>query len=52
MIFFLYVVVESLCSYRFLVVDLVSDNNSLMFSGGGLSVPFSHSYGQSVMYMV
>nr|ALT55326.1 cytochrome c oxidase subunit 1 [Syphacia obvelata] len=50
MIFFLYVVVESLCSYRVLVVDLVSDNNSLMFSGGGLSVPFSHSYGQSVMY--
>lgn len=51
-IFFLYVVVESLCSYRILVVDLVSDNNSLIFRGGGLSVPFGHSYGQSVIYIV
>lgn len=51
-IFFLYVVVESLLSYRLVVVDLVSDNNSLMFRGGGLSIPFSHSYIQRVMYVV
>nr|YP_009142700.1 cytochrome c oxidase subunit I [Oxyuris equi]AKI07550.1 cytochrome c oxidase subunit 1 [Oxyuris equi] len=52
MVFFFYVILESLLVGRLCLVDVSVDSNAVVFHSGGSGVPFSHSFVESVYYVV